>query len=131
MEDDDHSHTLFKGIVDFRKSDGVLPSSRGWITLPSKIRKRVVTTKGWDLLAEWIDGTTSWIPLKYLKESNPIEVTEFAMSRFIQDKPAFAWWVTHFLRKRAIIINDKITYYQERHEVRNFNSIYHRRSPCP
>ena len=98
------SHTLLKGIVDFRKSDDALPSSRGWTTLPSKIRKRVVTTKGWDLLVEWIDGTTSWIPLKDLKESNPIEVAEFATSRSIQNEPAFAWWVSHVLRKRSIII---------------------------
>jgi hypothetical protein len=32
------------------------------------------TTKGWVLLLQWKDGSTTWFPLKDLKESNPIEV---------------------------------------------------------
>ena len=99
------SHTLLKGIIDFRKSDDALPSSRGcWTTLPSKIRKRVVTTKGWVLLVECIDGTTSWILLKNLKESNPIEGAEYSTSHSIQNKPTFAWWVSHVLRKLYIVM---------------------------
>jgi hypothetical protein len=27
---------------------------------------------------EWKDGTTSWIPLKELKEANPVEVAQYA-----------------------------------------------------
>ena len=38
------------------------------------IKKRKITTKGWDLKVEWKNGTSSWIPLKDLKESNPIEI---------------------------------------------------------
>ena len=81
-----------------------IQSQGGWITLPSEVRKRKVTTKGVDLEVKFIDGTASWIPLKDLKESNPIKTSKFAVSREIQKAPAFAWWVTHVLRKRAAII---------------------------
>ena len=85
-------------------TDEAIPKSRGWTTLPSGVKKRKVTTKGVELEVEFIDGSSSWVPLKDLKESNPIETAEFAVSRQIQDEPAFAWWVTHVLRKRTAII---------------------------
>jgi hypothetical protein len=48
------------------------------------------TTKGWSLCVEWEDGSTSWVPLLDLKESNPIEVAEYAVARGIDREPAFA-----------------------------------------
>ena len=47
------------------------------------------TTKGWQLLVQWKDGSTSWTPLKDLKESNPVEVAEYAVANKIADEPAF------------------------------------------
>ena len=34
-----------------------------------------------------------------MKESNPIEVAEFAVSREIDDESAFCWWVPYTLHK--------------------------------
>ena len=45
------------------------------------------------------------MPLKDLKESHPVEVSEFAKARGIDDEPAFAWWVPYTLRKRDVIIS--------------------------
>ena len=56
-----------------------------------------IATKGWKFEVEWKDGTSSWIPLKILKESNPIEVAEYAVSRGIEKEPAFNLWVNHTL----------------------------------
>ena len=39
-----------------------------------------------------------------IKESKPIEVSDFVKARGIDDEPEFAWWVPHNLRKRDIII---------------------------
>jgi hypothetical protein len=40
-----------------------------------------------------------------LKESNPVDVAEYAVSRGIADEPAFRWWVpTYTLKKRDRII---------------------------
>ena len=44
------------------------------------------------------------MPLKDLKESNPVDTAEFAMARGIADEAAFAWWVPYTLKKRNVII---------------------------
>ena len=62
------------------------------------------TTVGWKLNIKWRDGTTKWVSLKDLKESNPIEVAEYVTARDIQEEPAFYWWVPYTLRKRDRII---------------------------
>ena len=64
-----------------------------------------MTTCGWVLLVLWTDGTKQWVPLKDMKELNPIEMAEFAKARGIADEPAFAWWVPYTLRKRDTIIS--------------------------
>ena len=45
------------------------------------------------------------MPLKLLKESNPVEVAEFFTTQNIVDEPAFAWWVKFFLTKCDRIIS--------------------------
>ena len=47
------------------------------------------TTTGWNLEVEWKDGTTSWLPLKEIKEKNPVEVANYAISNRIDTEPAF------------------------------------------
>ena len=63
-----------------------------------------ITTKGWKLLVEWDDGTSSWIPLKDINDSNPLEVAEYAQRSGIIQEPAFAWWCPHVIRKRDRVI---------------------------
>ena len=43
----------------------------------------IQTTSGWNILVQWKNGTQEWVPLKILKNSNPIEVAEFAVARGI------------------------------------------------
>ena len=63
------------------------------------------STLGWKLLIRHKDGSEQWIPLKLLKESNPLEVAEFATARGIAEEPAFSWWIPYTLRKRDRIIS--------------------------
>jgi hypothetical protein len=53
------------------------------------------TTKGWKLLVQWHNTLRQWIDLKILKESNPVQVAEYAASCDIHEHPAFAWWVPY------------------------------------
>ena len=39
-----------------------------------------------------------------MKESHPVEVSEFARARGIADEPAFEWWVPYILQKRDVIL---------------------------
>ena len=35
-----------------------------------------MTTKGWYSIVEWKNDTTTWVPLKDIKEDSPIQVAE-------------------------------------------------------
>ncbi len=98
--------TMMEGVIDHKidpavavsKSDKYIATRRG----QRKLRK---TTCGWTFLIKWKDGSESWIHLKDLKESHPIEVAEYAKAHGIADEAAFAWWVPFTLRKRDTIIS--------------------------
>jgi hypothetical protein len=77
-----------------------------------QVRKK--PTKGWNLCVKWKDWTTSWESLAYLKESNPVEVTEYIVSKSLLDAPAFVWWDPHVLNKRSKIISAVTKYYHKR-----------------
>jgi hypothetical protein len=62
-------------------------------------------TVGWKFLVEWANGSQQWVELKILKESNPVQVAEYAMACGIGEEPAFAWWVPYVLRKRDVIVS--------------------------
>jgi hypothetical protein len=81
------------------------------VEINKQIRK---TTKGWHLCVTWKDGTTSWERLADMKESNHLEVAEYAATKKLHDDPAFAWWVPHLLKKRNIVIAAVIKRYHNR-----------------
>ena len=66
------------------------------------------------MLVSWKGGTSSWVPLKDLKESHPVQVTEYALANKILEGPAFAWWGRHVLKKRDRIIKKVKSRYWER-----------------
>jgi hypothetical protein len=49
-----------------------------------------------------------------LKESNPFEVSEYAVAKSFLDARAFVWWDPPFLKKRSRII-DAVTKYFHKH----------------
>jgi hypothetical protein len=56
------------------------------------------------LCVEWKDGSTSWERLADLKESNPVEIANYAVTHGLDSEPAFAWWVPFTLKHRNRII---------------------------
>lgn len=98
------SHSILSSITDHECDESIaIPKQKSTFIL-NGITKRRITTRGWKLKVEWKDGSASWIPLKTLKESNPLETAEYAISRGIQDEAAFAWWVPYTIKKRERII---------------------------
>ena len=80
-------------------------------------KRRRETTKGWELLIEWKDGSTNWVSLKDIKESYPVEVAQFALATRISMEPAFAWWVPFVLKKRnRILAKVKSKYWLRTHK---------------
>jgi hypothetical protein len=49
-----------------------------------------------------------------LKESNPVEVAEYAAAKSLRNSPAFVWWAPHALQKRTRIIADVTKRYHKR-----------------
>ena len=100
------STALFDGIVDFKKDETAIPKSERFVYSSKNNRRRLrQTTKGWNLQVPWKDGSETWIPLRTLKESNPVDVAEFAIAKGIQDEPAFAWWVPYTVKKSDTLIS--------------------------
>ena len=106
VDSDGYSTTLMQGIVDVKKDDAVaIPKSEKWVVTARGQRRLRKSTVGWKLLVQWRDGSETWIPLKDMKESHPLETAEFAKARGIDDEAAFAYWVPYTLRKRDTIIS--------------------------
>ena len=96
---------VLKEIQDHRSDGRAITRANGWNTSRNGNKTPKLTTIGWQLLVEWKTGGTEWVPLKALKQSNPIELAEYAVANNIQDEPAFRWWVPHTLRTRERIIS--------------------------
>ena len=104
IDNEGHSHTIMKEIVDHQKSVWAVPKKDGYHVSHSGFKTPKYTTAGWELQVEWRDGSASWVPLKDLKVSNPVELAEYAVTNKIDTEPAFNWWVQKVLWKREWII---------------------------
>ena len=98
--------TMMKGIVDYKMDPAVaVPRDEKYLITKSGRQQLRKTSSGWKLLVAWADDSETWVPLKDLKESHPVEVAEFAKARGIADEAAFIWWVPYTLRKRDVILS--------------------------
>jgi hypothetical protein len=97
------TYNLMEGIIDHR-TDGHAVAPAVMYTKHGSNKKVRKTTKSWHLCVEWKDGTTNWELLTDLKESNPVEVAEYAATKILLNTPAFIWWAPHVLQKRTRII---------------------------
>ena len=104
LDDEGQSYQILEGIIHHRKNKDAIDEDEAY----DKKGNRRMTTKGWDLCGEWKDSTSSWLPLKELKNAFPIEVAEYAKMAGIDNEPAFKWWVNHTIKKRDNIIS-KVT----------------------
>jgi hypothetical protein len=96
---------LLDEIMDHEKDDMAIDIANGTVTMSSGNVKPKITTQGWQLLMLWKDKSTSWVKLKDLKASNPVELAEYAVANRIAEEPAFKWWVSNTLRKWNCIIS--------------------------
>lgn len=117
IDEEGRQYLVLKGIVDHKADESAITKEDGTFRTNSGNLRMKKTTRGWKLLVEWMDGTTDWMPLKDLKEANPIEIAEYAVSNRIDDEPAFKWWVPYVIRKRNRIISKvKSKYWRTSHK---------------
>ena len=109
---------LMDGVVD-HKVDCALAVSKAdkWVYNRHGQQRLHKTTIGWWLLVRWKDENEMWMKLSEMKESYPIEMAEYTISRGIDDEPAFIWWVGQTLKRRnAIVAALKTRMWQTKHK---------------
>ena len=104
VDEEGYSKTILESIVDYKKDGHAITKENMYVYTKSGQRRHRQTTQGWKLLVRFKDGSEQWVPLKVLKETNPVDVADFAQTRGIQDEPAFIYWVPYTLRQRDKII---------------------------
>ena len=117
VDEEGHRHLLLDSIIDFRKTKNAIRKEDAFITSSSGTKRRKETTRGWEILIQWKDGSTTWSKLKDVKDSYPVELAEFAVQNGIDDEPAFAWWTSYVLKKKSRIISKiKSKYWDRTHK---------------
>ena len=106
----------FKEIIGHKADARALTIDNGF-DIVNGIKKPKKTTAGWKILVEFADGEASWLPLKDVKEGNPVELAEYAALNNIHEEPAFKWWVPYVLRRRDRMVKKlKSKYWRTTHK---------------
>ena len=105
VDSEGHHYQLLTEVTDHKKDDSDISKVGGFIKSSSGNLHRKRTNRGWKLLVECKDGSVDWVPIKYLKQSNPVELAEYSVANDISGEPAFNWWVKETLRHRDRIIS--------------------------
>ena len=112
-DEEGKTHLLLESILDHRKDQTALSKSEGIYKTETGQYRKKRTTRGWELLVQWKDESTDWIPLSVLKETNILEVAQYAIDNQLQEEPAFAWWLPTILkRKQRIVAKMKSKYWK-------------------
>ena len=89
VDNQGREYLLLQEITDHKTDGSAVVKDDGFITSSTGQRRPRTTTRGWKLLVSWKDDSSSWVPLKDLKGSNPVEVAEYAVANKIAEEPAF------------------------------------------
>ena len=99
VKDEGNRNVLFEQIIDHRHAALALKQADTFVVTSSGNMRRLETTEGQDMIIRQKGGSTTCVPLKDMKESYPVQVSEYGILTRIQEEPAFVWWVPHVLQK--------------------------------
>jgi hypothetical protein len=117
VDHDGHRQMLFEAIIDHRNDGTALQGEKASIKNSSSVSRNVETTKGWECLIQWHDGSAAWNKMKDVKDSYPVQLAEYAVENALEQEPVFRWWVAHVLKKRELIIKKvKSSYWAKTHK---------------
>jgi hypothetical protein len=75
-DSEDRQFLVLEEIIDHAKDNSAITIADGYPISSNGNRVPKKTTKGWKLLCQWCDGSSTWVPLVDLKDSNPVELAE-------------------------------------------------------
>lgn len=107
-------HLLLDEVIGHRIQKDAIPKSKGTYITKTGAKRKVRTTRGWEVCIRWKGGTTAWVVLKDIKDSFPVELAQYARDRGLLDEPVFAWWAPYTLKKTTRILSTIKSKYWER-----------------
>ena len=108
---------VLEEMTDHRTDDTAIGISDGDTVICNGNKHKKKTARGWEINTKLMESFSEWVLLKDLKESNPVDLAEYAVANRIDHEPAFAWWVPLTLRKRNRIISKlQKKYWQTTHK---------------
>ena len=117
IDEEGRRQMMLEEIIDHRSTQAAISKPEGTYTNQYGVRRQKQTTRGWELLVQWKDGSTDWVALKDFKETYPVELAHYAVDRQIHEEPAFAWWVPYVLKKQKRILQKvKSKYWARTHK---------------
>ena len=117
IDDDGNRFVLLDSIIDHRTDGTELQHNDAFINSKNGGKRRKMTSKGWEILLQWKDGSTTWEAMKDVHAAYPVQLAEYAIQRDIAKTPAFAWWIPHVIKKRdRIISKTKSKYWTRTHK---------------
>ena len=114
VDEEGNRHGLFQEIVDHRYDDTKVKDQDVFITMRTEKKGCRETRKGFEILVQWKDGSTTWVTLKDTENSYPVQMAKYAVQRRIAGDPEFAYWIWHMLAKRNHIIGNLKSKYSVR-----------------
>jgi hypothetical protein len=117
VNEEGNRHVILDEIIDHRKDGHAVTMDNAFISYSHGVKLRRETTKGWQLLLQWKDGSTNWVTLKNVKNSHPVQAAEYTVGNKIATELAFAWWVPYTIKKRNQILSKiKSRYWVKTHK---------------
>ena len=105
VDDDGNNYDNLYEIIGHRKNDDAIDEANGFYETNTGAKRRVILKKGWDFQIKWESGDTTFIALEDIKETNPVEISEYVLANQLEKEPAFAWWIRTALKRRDTIIS--------------------------
>ena len=98
VDDKGFKLTIFDSIIEYTKDDSAIEEKDLYFRTSSGTKRMRKTTHGLKFLVLWKDGSDTWVPLKDMKYSQPIDMDGCSKSRGINKESAFAWWIPYTLQ---------------------------------
>ena len=105
FDEEDYRQIILNEIIDHKQGVNTIGKEGVFTKTPNGMKRRKMTTSGWQLCIQWKDRSTDWVSLKEVKQSYPVELEDYAKRAKIDDETEFAWWVTYVQKKREIILS--------------------------
>jgi hypothetical protein len=104
VNDKGNRHILFKATADQQTDRSEAKQQDAFMTTRSGPQGRREMRKGWEILVQWKDGSTTLVMLKDMKNSCPVQLAKHASQRRVAGNSSFVWWIQHVLNKHNCII---------------------------